>query len=117
MGAVAYAVALTAAIGSPNGQRKIFNLTASDVANEYWLFPSGSSEMTLHGTSDVYIVDVNIAPASGTDTTHHTWYVNGAANGIKMKNATCLYTAINRPYQLAPLRIPAGQSIKVKQEA
>lgn len=114
MAAAAYKVSLIAAKGSPNGPRKIFPLTASDVNAEFWLFPSGSSEVTLNGSEDVYIVDA-ILSAAGTDTTQVEFYINGLAEGTKILNATSLATTIVRPLSQAPLRVPKGATFKAKQ--
>lgn len=114
MAAAAYKVSMIAAKGSPNGPRRVFPLTASDVNAEYWLFPSGSSEVTLNGSEDVYIVDV-ILSAAGTDTSQSEFYVNGLAEGTKILNATSLATTITRPLQQAPLRVPKGATVKIKQ--
>jgi len=112
--AAAYKVSLIAAKGSPQGPRRIFPLTASDVNAEYWLFPSGSSEVTLNGSEDVYIVDT-ILSAAGTDTTQVEFYINGIADGTKILNATSLATTIVRPFAQAPLRVPRGATFKAKQ--
>jgi len=114
MTAAAYKVSMIAAKGSPNGPRKIFPLTASDVNAEFWLFPSGSSEITLNGSEDVYIVDT-ILSAAGTDTTQSEFYINGMAEGTKLLNATSIATTIMRPFASAPLRVPKGATFKVKQ--
>ena len=114
MAAAAYKVSLIGAKGSPNGPRKIFPMTASDVNGEFWLFPSGSSEVTLNGSEDVYIVDA-ILSASGTDTTQTEFYINGLAEGTKILNATSLATTIVRPLSQAPLRVPKGATFKAKQ--
>jgi len=114
MAAAAYKVSLICALGSPRGERKIFPLTASDVNAEFWLFPSGASEMVLHGTKDVYIVDA-IYSAAGTDTSNVDIFLSGVNTGVKILNATSLATTINRPFNLAPFKVPAGSMIKVKQ--
>jgi len=114
MAAAAYKVSLIAAKGSPNGPRRIFPLTASDVNAEFWLFPSGSSEVTLNGSEDVYIVDT-IYSAAGTDTTQVEFFINGVAEGTKILNATSLATTIVRPFAQSPLRVPRGATFKAKQ--
>lgn len=116
MAAAAYKISLVAALGSPNGPRKVFSLTASDVANAFWLHPSGASELALNGTTDVYLVDA-ILSAAGTDTTQSEFYIGGQSTGFKLQNATSVGTVYNRPLQLSPLRIPAGQALKVIQIA
>ena len=91
-----------------------FPLTVSDVNAEFCLFPSGGDELVINGLQDVYIVDV-ILSAAGTDTSQLEFYFGGMAQGTKLLNATSVATTVNRPFQLAPLRLPAGQSIKIKQ--
>lgn len=114
MAAAAFKISMIAALGSPNGARKIFPLTASDVNAEFALFPSGSSEVVLSGGADVYLVDM-ILSAAGTDTSQLELYVNGMAEGTKVLNATSIATTVQRPLNLAPLRIPRGATIKWKQ--
>lgn len=114
MAAAAYKVSMIAALGSPNGPRKIFSLTASDVNAAFWLHPSGASEIPLNGTQDVYIVDC-IYSAAGTDTTTAEFFISGSSTGVKLLNATSLGTIVTRPFQIAPLRVPAGQALKVTQ--
>jgi len=114
MAAAAYKVSLIAALGSPAGPRKIFSLTASDVNGEFWLHPSGASEIPLHGTQDVYLLDA-ILSAAGTDTTQVEIFIGGASTGVKLLNATTVGTVVGRPLNTAPVRVPAGQALKVKQ--
>lgn len=114
MAAAAYKVTLIAALGSPSGPRKAYSLTASDVNAAFWLFPSGASSMTLHGTSDVWVVDT-ILSAAGTDTTQSEFYLGGVSTGFKLLNATSLATTIVRPFPSAPLRVPAGIPLQVTQ--
>lgn len=114
MAAVAYKISLVAALGSPNGERKMIPLTASDVNAAFWLFPSGSSEMVLHGSKDTYIVDT-ILSAAGTDTTQTEVFINGSSTGTKLLNATSIGTIVSRPFQQAPMRIPAGSLVRFTQ--
>lgn len=114
MVATPYKISLIAALGSPQGPRKMIPMTASDVNAAFWLFPSGANELALHGNQDVYIVDA-ILSAAGVDTTNVSFFVGGSDTGVVLNNATSLATTITRPLQLAPLRIPAGLALKVKQ--
>jgi len=114
MAAAAFKVTLVAALGAPNGERKMVSMTVSDVNGEYWLHPSGASEIALHGTSPVYIVDT-ILSAAGTDCSQSEFYISGTSTGVKLLHATSLSTAISRPFQQAPLKVPAGQALKIKQ--
>jgi hypothetical protein len=110
----AYKVSLIAAIGSPNGPRKAFSLTASDVNAANWLHASGAGEIALHGTRDVYIVDA-ILSAAGSSTSQAEFYVGGQSTGFKLQDATSIGTVVNRPLALAPIRVPAGTVLAVKQ--
>jgi len=114
MVAAPYKITLIAALGSPNGPRKPYSMTASDVNAAFWLFPSGQSTNVLNGRNDVYIVDA-ILSASGTDTTQSEIYVGGVSTGFKLLNATSLATTINRPLQTAPIKVPAGQQLQITQ--
>lgn len=114
MVAAAYKVTLVAALGSPNGPRKQIAMTASDVNAAFWLYPSGASELALNGNTDVYIVDT-ILSASGTDTSNCSFFIGGQNTGVVLLNATSLATTIGRPFQNAPLRLPAGLALKVVQ--
>ena len=114
MAAAAYKVSLIGALGSPTGPKKIFSLTASDVNGQFWTHPSGATEIPLHGTQPVYLVDA-ILSASGTDTSQHEYYIGGASTGVKLQNATTISTVVLRPLQQAPLMVPAGASVKVTQ--
>jgi hypothetical protein len=116
MVAAPFKASLLVAKGSVNGPRKIFSITGSDVAAEYLLFDSGSSEVTLSGDADVFIVDV-IYSAAGTDTSNDQVFIGGVTDGTKIYRATSLATTIQRPYQIAPLKIPKGTSVKFKQLA
>lgn len=116
MAATPFKISMVAALGSPSGPTKIFPLTVSDVAGEYALFPSGSSEVVLNGSSDVYIVDM-IYSAAGADTTQLELYVGGMAEGTKLLNATSTGSTVSRPLQQAPVKVEKGKTIKWKQLA
>lgn len=115
MVAAPFKVSLIAALGGPNGKRKVFTMTGSDVANEYLLFDSGSSEVTLN-KNDVYIVDM-IYTAAGTDTTNDQLFIGGTTDGTKLFRATSTGTIVMRPLQSSPIRVPGGTSVKFKQLA
>lgn len=114
MAAAAYKVSMIGALGSPNGPKKVFSLTASDVNGEYWLHPSGANELVLNGSYDVYIIDT-ILSAGGTDTTQSEFFINGTSTGFKLLNSTSITTVITRPLQQAPFVVPKGSMLKVKQ--
>lgn len=114
MAAAAYKVTLIVAQGSPNGPRTPYSLTASDVNAAQWLFASGQGSNVMNGSSDIFIVDT-ILSAAGTDTTQSEFFVGGVSTGFKLLNATSLATTIGRPFQNAPLRVPAGLALQVNQ--
>jgi len=114
MSAAPYKISVIGALGSVNGPRKVFSMTASDVNAAFWLHPSGASEIALHGTMDVFIVDA-ILSAAGTDTSQSEFYIGGESTGFKLQNATSTGSVVNRTFALAPLRVPAGKALKVIQ--
>jgi hypothetical protein len=116
MVAAPFKASMVVAKGSPNGPRKLFALTGSDVAAEYLLFPSGSSDVVLSGDSDVYIVDM-VYSAAGTDTTNDQIFIGGTSDGTVLYRSTSLTTTVSRILQNAPVKVPKGQSIKFKQLA
>jgi hypothetical protein len=117
MAAAAFKVTMIGAVNQPRGEPKAFSLTVSDVANAYAIYPDGvTNNAILHGTKDVYIVDM-ILSAAGTDTTQLELFVSGQSTGFKLLNATSLATTVGRPLQMAPYRIPAGSQVTWKQIA
>jgi len=116
MVAAPFKMSLIAALGSPQGPRKIFTLAGDDVANNFLTFDSGSSDVVLSGASDVYIVDT-IYSAGGTDTTNDAIYLAGTTDGTKIFRSTSLATTVLRPMQSSPFRVPKGTSIKFKELA
>lgn len=114
--ATAYTGTIIAALGNPNGSRKMFYYTASDVAGEKWLAPSGASDLVLNGSQDVYVIDIMPSVASGT-TKNIEVFISGASTGIYQPLANIVGTIYNRPFQNAPVRVPAGQMLTVIQRA
>jgi len=114
MAATPYKISLVVALGAQNGQRKMIPLTASDVNAAFWLFPSGSNEMVLHGSQDTYIVDT-ILSAAGVDTSQIEIFLNGSSTGTKLLGATSTGTVVSRPFQQAPMRVPSGSLVKFTQ--
>ena len=117
MAAVAYKVTAQFALGSPGGPRKSISMTASDVAAASWLTASLSGVNVIHGSQDAYLIDA-ILSAAGTDTTQSEFFLNGISTGFLLQNATSLgSTNGGRPFQQAPLKIPAGSQLAVIQRA
>lgn len=106
---------LVVALGSPNGPRKSFYYTASDVATEYFLSPSGGSELSF-SSQDVYVI--SFVPTLATGTIKNTgFYINGADTGRRENLYNLVGTNIVNPFTLVPLRIPGGQQLKIQQVA
>jgi len=105
---------MVCALGSPNGPRKQFNLTGSDVSAEYLKHPSLATEMALNGEQDVYIVDM-IYSAAGTDTVADEIYIGGQTTNYKFYRSTLLTTAIDRYIKQAPIKIPRALPVLFKQ--
>jgi len=112
--AAAFTATLIAAAGSPNGERKSFPLTLSDVNAEYAIFPSGGSEIVLNGKYDVWLTDIIII-TGGTDTNFLEIFINGVSTGTKLNNDSSLNTTQIRPLMQAPVKVPAGSMVKFKQ--
>jgi len=114
--ATPYTGTIIAALGSSNGARKMFYYTSSDVAGEFWLAPSGASDLVLNGTTDVWIIDVLPSSSAGT-TKNLELFISGTSTGVIQPLANLVGTIYNRPFNIAPMRIPAGQMFKVVQRA
>lgn len=109
MAATPYTVSLT--VANSAGQRKMFNLTASDVTTELWLLPSGAniSQYTAKGG----VISDIIVSAAGVDTSQVTVYVNGQTNGYVVYPALNLPTAVGgRQVQTNPIGVPAGAMLQ-----
>lgn len=106
---------ITMVARSARGGSKVYYLTASDVANEYALFPSGDSSVVLNDVP-VWITDVALS-AAGSDTSRLEFFINGVSTGLIILNAASLVTAVTRTIQQAPIYVPAGAQIKIKQLA
>jgi len=113
MAAAAYTVSL--AVDTSEG-RRMLRLTASDVANAYWLYPSGASELPLDPKGPAVIRDI-IYSAAGTDTTQVAIFKNGVDTGIRIANAANLGTVINRQVAVSPIAFKAGDNVKFQQLA
>ena len=114
MVAAPYKVSMT--VRNTKGQQKTLFLTASDVANEYWVFPSGGSELPLSSLQSV-VSDIIYAPTYGTDTTNVALYVNGVDTGLRIINSANQGSTNFRQIQQSPIAIPAGAVVKFKQLA
>lgn len=111
MAAAAYKVTL--AVKNSKGQMTSIPMTASDVNAEFWLFPSGGSELPI-SQHPCTVYDI-VYTAAGTDTSQVEIFLNGVSTGRKLFNSANLGTVYNRQSQSAPLQIPAGATVKFKQ--
>lgn len=102
-------------IQNSKGQGKTIQFTASDVAGEFWLYPSGGSELPLSSLPSV-IRDLTASSASGT-TKNIEIFINGMTTGQTIPLANIVATAVLRPFQQVPLGIPAGATFKIVQRA
>jgi hypothetical protein len=117
MGTVYY-ITLTARRGSPTSlDTKTVSLTASDTAGEFWLQPSGSSEIFFGTTSPVYITDILVSSSAGTTKNFQT-FVGGASIIDSSALANFVGTVFGRPTQQNPLKLGSGSAgLKFKQLA
>jgi len=62
--------------------------TVSDVNAEYYVSQSGDNDFTLPTNLGpvLYLSDIILAPAGGTDTTTGSIFVNGKDTGVKVLN-------------------------------
>jgi len=111
MAAAAYKVVL--AVKNSKNQTTSIPLTASDVNGEFWLFPSGGSEIPISQNASV-VYDI-VYTAAGTDTSQVEIFLNGVSTGRKLFNSANLGTVYNRQSQSSPLQIPPGATVKFKQ--
>lgn len=91
------------------------SLTATDVADAYWLFQSGGSEIPL-SDKDCVITDI-LYTSAGVDTTQVALYVNGVDTGKRIFNSANLGTVYNRQIQNSPIGIKGAAVVKFKQLA
>jgi hypothetical protein len=90
--------------------------TATDVANAYYIFPSGSSDLQVSGTGVAVIQDI-ILSAAGTDTSKADVYINDRTIGMQLLNSAMLGSTVNRQLQMAPIAVRAGSRIRFQQLA
>lgn len=119
MAAAAFRATLVWACGSPSSaDRFTHTCTVSDVAGAYYIFPDGNNFTVLPSNKgNLYLVDVLISPAAGTDTTQATVYVGGRATPYTIQNTANLYSVIGRQYQQSPLGFAAGSQVRFTQAA
>jgi hypothetical protein len=107
--ATAYTSVIT--LTNVQGQKKMYNFTASDVTTEFWLAPSGESSMVLTAAGG-YITDL-ISSSGAGDTSQVQVYVNGQNSGYVIYKALNLATAVGgRQIQQNPIYIPKGAMVR-----
>ena len=112
--ATAYSAQVT--FKNKSGAGKIYNLTSSDVAGEFWLFASGSNGMIINASEDVFLVDAIVSTAGGT-TKNVEVFIGGVSTGTTVNINNLVGTIVQRSFQIAPMRIPAGQILQFTQRA
>lgn len=99
-----------------DGYRDNIVLTATDVNAQFYLGQDGLAPIQLEsGHGPAKIVDMNIGPATGTDTRTATIEVNGKRIPSVVLQAANGSTVVNRQFQLNPLYLPAGASLRFTQ--
>lgn len=99
--------------GMKSGKLFPYYCTVSDVNAEFYIFPSGDSSVVL-AAEPLLLYDVMLS-AAGTDTKTASVFLGGIDTGIKIVNASNISTVQQRQVNQAPIMIPAGVSLKIKQ--
>jgi hypothetical protein len=91
------------------------HLTASDVAAQFYLAPSGASDHVLDGRQDTKIVQMLYSGTPATTTTAKV-YMNGQDTGIVLVGAANAPGAVNPQISpTKPLYVPAGSQLRFTQ--
>lgn len=98
-----------------SSQPKIITFTASDVAGEFWKYPSGDSVMTF-SNEPVWITDIIVSSSAGT-TKNIQVFVNGSSVIDTMPLANLVGTVYGRPFQANAFVLNGSQSLTIKQLA
>lgn len=99
-----------------NGRNIQYRITASDVANEYYLFPNGGNFIQIPLDSTYFITDV-ILDGAGKDTTRGVIYVNQKLTPEQIANSANLTTNVSRQFMGSPIGFAAGSTLQVLQVA
>lgn len=100
-----------------NGARQeTYYITASDVANAYYVFPNGSSDLVLPVGGNWILKDI-ILSAAGTDTTRSQIFVNGNTRGLTVVNSANLATNPSRQFLVSPIGFAGGSALRFQQLA
>lgn len=91
------------------------HLSASDVNAEFFLAPSGASDLVLDGKQDCKIVQMLYSNTPAT-TVKANIYINGQNTGITLVGAANAPTTVNPQVSfLKPIYVPAGSQLKFVQ--
>lgn len=102
---------------SSNGSTLQHRITASDVANAYYIFASGDDFVQLPLDGSVwYLADI-ILSAAGTDTTRSLIYANQKLTPEQIANSANLATNVSRQFMGSPIGFRAGTTLKFQQVA
>lgn len=92
------------------------NCTVSDVNAAYYLPPDGGNDIQLPSVyGAVYLVDVILAPAYGTDTTTANIFANGKTTGEVIQNAANTAANLARQFIGAEVGFQPGTKLRIQQ--
>lgn len=98
------------------GGNIVRRITASDVANAYYIFPDGNAFITLPSDQQWILRDLSLT-AAGTDTTRALVYKNGGQTSMQVQNANNVASVNNRQFLVNPFRVEGGTTLKFEQLA
>lgn len=99
-----------------NGRVIQHNISASDVADEFYQFGSGDGFVQLPMDQNYFLVDL-ILTAAGTDTSRAEIYANQKLTPEQIQNGANLATNVSRQFAGAAIGFGAGAMLKFKQKA
>lgn len=91
-------------------------VTASDVANAKWIFPSGQDNLQLPADQPYALVSA-VYTSAGVDTTQVYVYANQKDTGERIQNTAHLYTSQFPPIRDNPMGFKAGTNVYFVQMA
>ena len=89
-------------------------VTVSDVNAELYIFPDGTSVLSLPADEPWALADLTLS-AAGTDTSTAIIYVNQRAIPETVMNAANITTGIGRQFQGSPIGLKPGAQLRFKQ--
>ena len=105
----------TVIITYEDGTNAQYAFTASDVADESYIFADGSSKLNLDNKV-AYITDI-ILSGTGTDTAKAEIWANSKNSGVVVLNSVNQATTVNRQFNSAPVGVKAGATLQFIQKA